>query len=42
MNVALLPAAKVAAHFEEALFSSYREHMMCITLEKLRCASPGR
>eukprot|EP01043_Picozoa_sp_COSAG02_P041649 COSAG02_NODE_3469_length_6691_cov_9.305218_8_plen_508_part_00 len=26
----------VAAHFEEALFGAYREHMMCITLDKLR------
>lgn len=26
----------VAAHFEEALFSAYREHMMCIALDKLR------
>eukprot|EP01052_Picozoa_sp_SAG31_P030492 SAG31_NODE_3131_length_4641_cov_1.488771_4_plen_100_part_00 len=25
-----------AKHFEEALFASYREHMMCITLDKLK------
>jgi hypothetical protein len=26
----------VAAHFEEALFGAYREHVMCVTLDKLR------